>query len=306
MTNNEQISKQKVKDENLLRKRQKEEDDSDEEFFCVKVKKRKSMKDTKSDCNNKVRDVNCDEKNNFDSNGDSLDNDDFSSDYYQIEKNISEDDHNFQKLHGNQIIEVDVDDVKKNGKKNGVSVTKKNKDDEITNMDDKLFQWVKQYYYGNRVRKAITYPTTIQSSYTTLPLSSTILSSSSSSSSSTSSSSSSYPCNSSTSSSSHAGKNEIFKCQNGTHENTDWQKNSQDDNFLDLSDSVEILIKEDIGIDFEKRENEKKATIDKNKDVKKEDYPDDVILPLFFQHQGHSRTIIGKGNLFPCNDSYSY
>ena len=50
----------------MLRKRQKEEDDSDEEFFCIKVKKRKSMKDTKSDCNNKVRDVNCDEKNNFD------------------------------------------------------------------------------------------------------------------------------------------------------------------------------------------------------------------------------------------------
>ena len=170
MTNDEQISKQKVRDENLLRKRQKEEDDSDEEFFCVKVKKRKSMKDTKSDCNNKVRDVNCDENNNFDSNGDSLDNDDFSSDYYQIEKNISEDDHNFPKLHRNQIIEVDVDDVKKSGKKNGVSVTKKkNKDDEITNMDDKLFQWVKQYYYGNRVRKAIIYPTTIQSSYTTLP-----------------------------------------------------------------------------------------------------------------------------------------
>ena len=287
MTNDEQISKQKVRDENLLRKRQKEEDDSDEEFFCVKVKKRKSMKDTKSDCNNKVRDVNCDENNNFDSNGDSLDNDDFSSDYYQIEKNISEDDHNFQKLHRNQIIEVDADDVKKSGKKNGVSVTKKkNKDDEITNMDDKLFQWVKQYYYGNRVRKAIIYPTTIQSSYTTLPLSSTILPFSSSS--------------------SHAGKNEIFKCQNGTHENTDWQKNSQDDNFLDLSDSVEILIKEDIGIDFEKRENKKKASIDKNKDVKKENYPDDVILPLFFQHQGHSRTIIGKGNLFPCNDSYSY
>ena len=296
MTNNEQISKQKVRDENLLRKRQKEEDDSDEEFFCVKVKKRKSMKDTKSDCNNKVRDVNCDENNNFDSNGDSLDNDDFSSDYYQIEKNISEDDHNFQKLHRNQIIEVDVDDVKKSGKKNGVSVTKKkNKDDEITNMDDKLFQWVKQYYYGNRVRKAITYPTTIQSCYSTLPLSSTILSLSSSSSSSSTSSSSS-----------HAGKNEIFKCQNGTHENTDWQKNSQDDNFLDLSDSVEILIKEDIGIDFEKRENEKKAIIDNNKNVKKENYPDDVILPLFFQHQGHSRTIIGKGNFFPCNDSYSY
>ena len=128
-------------------------------------------------------------------------------------------------------------------------------------MDDKLFQWVKQYYYGNRVRKAITYPTIIQSSYTTLPLSSTILSLSSSSSSSSTSSSSS-----------HAGKNEIFKCQNGTHENRDWQKNSQNDNFLDLSDSVEILIKEDIGIDFEKRENEKKATIDKNKDVKKKDF----------------------------------
>ena len=80
-----------------------------------------------------------------------------------------------------------------------------------------------------------------------LLLSSTILPLSSSS----SSACSSYPCNSSSSSSSHSGKNEIFKCQNGTHENTDWQKNSQNDNFLDLSDSVEILIKEDIGIDFE-------------------------------------------------------
>ena len=161
-------------------------------------------------------------------------------------------------------------------------------------MDDKLFQWVKKYYHDNRIIKDVTYPTNIQSS-TTLSTSSDKSSLSTSS-----SSSSSQSCFH------HFEIKKINNCQNEIENNAKGLKNSKNDNFLDLTDSAEILIKEDMKIDFERKKEMKKTVLYNSQDEKKEFYPKDTILPLFFQHQGHSRTIVGKEKLHLYKQNYFF
>ena len=316
MTNNEQISKQKIKDDNILiKKKRKEDNDSDEEFFTVK---RKISKNSKSDSNTYYESCISSIRKNYKNDTRNGEYEDSDNDFHREEKNEnisqtsnSPNEYNEKKFENKNEING-INNGRKSIKKNAKDVVKKEKNIyEDSNMDEKLFLWVKKYYHEKKIIKEIIYPSTIDlslQSCLSTSLMNTSASSSSSSSSlpssslpssslSSSSSSSLYPSLPSTSSLSSSFHTNTFDNDN----NNDYNhipKNKQqncEDSFVENSEN-HILFSHLTHKKVNGSEREGKQFIDGKFDAAKETYEDNnhFILPLFFQHQGHSRTIIGK------------
>ena len=293
MTNNEQVSKQKIKDDNILiKKKRKEDNDSDEEFFTVK---RKISKNSKSDSNTYYESCISSIRKNYKNDTRNGDYEDSDNDFHREEKNEnisqtsnSPNEYNEKKFENKNEING-INNGRKSIKKNAKDVVKKEKNIyEDSNMDEKLFLWVKKYYHEKKIIKEIIYPSTIDLSLQSC-LSTSLMN--------TSASSSLYPSLPSTSSLSSSFHTNTFDNDNNNDYNH-MPKNKQqncEDSFVENSEN-HILFSHFTHKKVNGSEREGKQFIDGKFDAAKEIYEDNnhFILPLFFQHQGHSRTIIGK------------